>query len=141
MSRGARNTITAAVALALIAVPFVAPDDGDGDPSPAELAAAIRETGACEAPAVREVDNLGGPGLPEDMRAAREIACGQERLALHYVFDDDDSARGWLRDNGYVESPGSWRWRMRDGTLVGAVLLNAEQWEAALERVGLAASG
>ena len=141
MSRRAARVAVAvalvAIAVAAIALPVFVFGGDEGDPTADELAGAIRDIGACRSLVVREIDNIGGPGLPEGMKAAREIACGTERLALHYVFDDDDAARGWLRDNGYVETPGAYRWRINDGTLVGTVTIPREEWAEVLERAGL----
>jgi hypothetical protein len=133
MNRRALLAIAAAALLAVAAF-LVLRGPGDGDPTPDELARAVRAVAGCPT-TVREIDNIGGPGLPDGMHAAHEIACGNERLAVHYVFDGDDAARAWLRENGYVEDGGREIWRLNDGTLVGAVALNVEQWSAVLERV------
>ena len=133
-----RRTRGAAVVLALLAITLlvlVFRGGDEGDPTADELADAIAETSACPSPVVREIDNIGGPGLPEGMKAAREVACGTERLALHYVFGDEDDARGWLRDNGYVETADAYRWRINDGTLLGTVGLPRDQWEEVLDRL------
>ena len=137
MSR--RNeAIAVAVALLVIALPLLLLRGGnEGEPAADELADAVQDIGACPSPVVREIDNIGGPGLPEGMKAAREIACGTERVAVHYVFGDDDDARGWLRDNGYVETAGAYRWRINDGTLLGTVGLPRDQWAEVLDRAGL----
>lgn len=89
-----------------------------GDPTAGEVRGAVAHVIGDRCPSgiiVRGVENLGGAGLPEHMRAAREIVCraqahGDEypQLALQEVFTSVNAAKayggGFRRGRTVVES-------------------------------------
>ena len=104
----------------------------EGDPSAEEVRdAAERLFGhKCRSDiSVHGIDHIGGPGLPEGMRAAREIVCdadvaaaqpedesGHPRIAVQFVFASDQAARDWMDGDDYQGGD----WWLRDGTLIAA---------------------
>jgi hypothetical protein len=120
----------------------------DGDPSAGALrdavAAAWGERCASRI-SVREIDYIGGPGLPDGMRRAREVVCdadvaavqpedetGHPRLAIHYVFSSTSDARAWLRSSGYQLGDSRYGWWLHGDTLIGDSGLQQAAWRRVL---------
>jgi hypothetical protein len=122
----------------LAAVALMWPWDA-GNPSAEAVRDAVHQVVPAACPdtiTIRDIDDLGGPGLPEGMRAARQLACAGTTaregegsvLAVQYVFSSARDARRWLRDNEYrpnVWPPGWW---LQGDTLVGAVGIGRRDW-------------
>jgi hypothetical protein len=100
---------------------------------------------------VRKIKDLGGPGLPAQMRAAREIVCdadvadaqpedetGHPTLAVAFLFESDDAARGWMSGEDYQ----SGHWWLAHGSLIAAGgSLSRADWLKLRRALSLPASG
>jgi hypothetical protein len=113
-----------------------------GNPSAGVVRAAVaREVGgSCPSGIeVRDIPYIGGPGLPDGMRKAREIVCkaeadaardvpedmgGHPRIAVQYVFSSAAEAKDWMHGANYQGGD----WWLHDGTLVAAVDLDRGEW-------------
>lgn len=99
------------------------------DPSAGELRDAIEAAapGACDEPVeVRGVDDIGGPGLPAGMVAAKELLCGDTRLAVHFKFAEHDDAVAWAG-----------RGTINGSTYLEDVNLSDADWRRVLARLNL----
>ena len=114
---------------------------GRGDPTAATVRDVVQDVVGDRCPSgieVRGVKSIGGPGLPLQMRAAREIVCkaGADapesddetghpgRLAVYFVFPSDTAAREWMSGPDYQ----SGQWWLHHGTLVAAVDVADAEW-------------
>jgi hypothetical protein len=139
--------VLAAVLVVALVVVVTRPPRGDPDAGAVRDAAAALFGGDCpSAISVREIDSLGGPGLPEEMNAAHEIVCeadvnaaqpedetGHPSIAVHFVFDSSAAARRWMEGPDYQAGD----WWLRDGTLIAAGTISTAQWNRLARRAAL----
>lgn len=147
--------IAAAVAVvALVAGAFLVTGRPDGKPSSGDVKGAVDRlfgTRCSSRISVLDVHDLGGPGLPPQMRAAREIVCdadvaaeppqsdnGRPTLAVDFVFKSDAAAREWMSGDDYQNGD----WWLGNGTLVAAGgSLNHADWLKLRDALRLDPSG